>query len=180
MLKNVAGFLVFTIMINSVLFAYFDLNNIDFDTSRETILTLPELERSENVEWSKNDQEVICLAENIFHEARNQSVEGMQAVGFVTLNRVDHVDYPDSVCEVVYEPFQFSWTIDVPVVSLSNKIERVAWEQSLQVSLDIMNGVVYNSLYGVTHYHTTKVDPIWNRDKALVAYIDDHVFYRSN
>ena len=51
-----------------------------------------------------------CLAMNIYHEARSESMQGQIAVAQVTLNRVEHDKWPSTICEVVYEPKQFSWT----------------------------------------------------------------------
>ena len=51
-----------------------------------------------------------CLALNIYHEARSESMEGQIAVAQVTLNRVAHSEWPSTICEVVSEPKQFSWT----------------------------------------------------------------------
>ena len=46
---------------------------------------------------------------NVFHEAKNQSVEGQIAVAEVVMNRVD-TRYPNTVCEVVYQgPTRESW-----------------------------------------------------------------------
>ena len=46
---------------------------------------------------------VICLALNIYHEARNQPVTGQIAVSEVVLNRVLDEEYPDNICDVVYQ-----------------------------------------------------------------------------
>ena len=53
-----------------------------------------------------------CLALNIYHEARGERVEGQIAVAHVTMNRVNHEKWPSTICEVVYQPKQFSWTHD--------------------------------------------------------------------
>ena len=48
-----------------------------------------------------DEAEVVCLAENIYHEARGEGIEGMLAVGHVTMNRVESSRFPDTVCGVV-------------------------------------------------------------------------------
>jgi len=65
-----------------------------------------------------------CLALNIYHEARSESPLGQEAVGLVTMNRVQDKRYPDTVCDVVYQAHvdskgrpkrnkcQFSWYCD--------------------------------------------------------------------
>ena len=54
-------------------------------------------------------EETYCMAQNIYYEARGESLKGKQAVGNVVLNRVDHKKYPNTVCGVVYEAKRYSW-----------------------------------------------------------------------
>ena len=59
-----------------------------------------------------------CLTEALYFEARGESVAGQFAVAEVILNRVDHVNYPDTVCGVVNQgtgrrfACQFTYTCD--------------------------------------------------------------------
>jgi len=54
--------------------------------------------------------EVMCLAENMYHEAKNQGTAGWSAVASVTLNRVKDKRFPNTVCEVVKQgPTRESW-----------------------------------------------------------------------
>ena len=74
---------------------------------------------------------LICLALNIYHESRNQSVAGQVAVGETTMNRVAHKHYPNNVCDVVYQKGKkscaFSWTCDDKP---DKPYEKSAWEKS--------------------------------------------------
>ena len=80
---------------------------------------------SNSISSNHNESEdLICLAENIYWEARNQSLEGKLAVAHVTINRVESKKFPNDVCSVVkqtkYYPSgkidlhscQFSWYCD--------------------------------------------------------------------
>lgn len=122
-----------------------------------------------------DDPEVQCLAENLFHEARGEGVEGKLAVAFVTMNRVKHVRWADTVCEVVHEPYQFSWTHQDMTIDLDNPIERRSWEQSQEIALGVLNREYINDMIGVTHYHATHVSPDWG--KREVAQVGNHIFY---
>ena len=51
-----------------------------------------------------------CLALNVYHEARNQTIDGQYAVAHVTMNRVASSKHADNICDVVYANKQFSWT----------------------------------------------------------------------
>jgi len=69
--------------------------------------------RAEQIVNSISDEDRYCLQQNIFFEARNQSTLGQAAVAWVTLNRVESTRYPDTICEVVWQKSQFSWTIHI-------------------------------------------------------------------
>ena len=59
---------------------------------------------------SINNDELWCLANNIYFEARAESYAGKQAVANVTQNRLESKDHPDSYCGVVKEgPHRESW-----------------------------------------------------------------------
>ena len=46
-----------------------------------------------------------CLALNVYHEARNQTIDGQYAVAHVTMNRVASSKHADNICDVVYAHF---------------------------------------------------------------------------
>lgn len=52
----------------------------------------------------------MCLSLNIYHEARGESIDARGAVATVTINRTKDKDHPNSICGVVNESKQFSWT----------------------------------------------------------------------
>jgi len=60
---------------------------------------------------SKNKQEeILCLAQNIYFESRAESMSGKAAVGNVTKNRVEDDRWPNTYCGVVGEgPVRESW-----------------------------------------------------------------------
>ena len=65
---------------------------------------IPEVEEKEFKPINVFDvEEARCLAENIYHEARNQGTAGWLAVAAVTLNRVTDDRFPDSICGVVFQ-----------------------------------------------------------------------------
>ena len=55
-------------------------------------------------------QDVLCLIENMYFEARSDGYAGMYATTMVVMNRVDDHRYPDNVCDVVRQgPVRESW-----------------------------------------------------------------------
>lgn len=123
--------------------------------------------------------EVQCLAKNIYHEARGEGIEGMVGVASVTLNRVESFHFPDSICEVVYQPFQFSWVNEQMKLNLENHIERKAWEVSKDVALMVLIKGVPDDMLGVYNYHATHIKPKWSHKKIKHKTISNHVFYTS-
>lgn len=57
-------------------------------------------------------KELNCLALVIYKESRSESNLGQQLVAKVVLNRTMHPSFPKSICKVVYQKNQFSWTAD--------------------------------------------------------------------
>jgi len=65
-------------------------------------------------------QEMLCLAKNVYYEARGEPAAGQIAVAEVTMNRLASGRYADTLCGVVYQknwdPIRkryvgaFSWT----------------------------------------------------------------------
>ena len=50
-----------------------------------------------------------CLEKTLHSEAIGEPVEGIIAVLHVIQNRLNHKDYPSTLCKVVLQPKQFSW-----------------------------------------------------------------------
>lgn len=59
---------------------------------------------------------ILCLAEALYFEARSEPLDGKLLVAEVVINRVKHDDFPDTICEVVYQEGQFSWSDNKPVI----------------------------------------------------------------
>jgi spore germination cell wall hydrolase CwlJ-like protein len=127
-------------------------------------------------------EEVNCLALNVYFEARNQSINGQRAVAWVTMNRVESERYPDSICEVVWQDRQFSWTHDGKSDTPGgNVIEDAAWEIAQQIAVQVLVNNFESRrdpVRGATHYHADYVDPYWAEHYAEITTVDNHVFYK--
>lgn len=122
-----------------------------------------------------SDQE--CLALNLYHESRGESDIANIMVAGVVLNRVADEGWKDSICEVIFQDKQFSWTSD----GLSDKVrDSQSYLRLLSLSEWVLSN--QNSTMMITqnadHYHTTSITPNWDFSKLRkVAVIDNHVFY---
>jgi len=123
-----------------------------------------------------------CLQQNIYFEARNQSVIGQVAVAWVTMNRMEDSRYPDTICEVVWQRKQFSWTHDGKSDEPgSNILEQRAWEDAGLVADVVLLDWARDRSSPVEEavmYHADYVDPYWSASYDYVAKIDNHIFYR--
>ena len=113
-------------------------------------------------------KEFTCLVKNVYYEARGESPQGKQAVAKVTLNRVKHKAYPKSICGVVYQKRQFSWTIKPSKA----KIDKDDWQDSVNAATKAYNS---NKYFPPTHYHNFTVRPNWGLKRFAV--IGNHIFY---
>tara|TARA_R100000406_G_scaffold36761_1_gene24318 strand:+ start:203 stop:622 length:420 start_codon:yes stop_codon:yes gene_type:complete len=132
---------------------------------------------------------IMCLALNIYHEARDQPFIGQVAVAQVVMNRVYDDRYPNHPCEVVFQGPTYSWKPDFPVRHrcqfswyCDGKSDKVYDEDAYRQALTIAHGVYYDDLddfvEGATHYHATYVLPEWAESKTPVVQIGQHMFYR--
>ncbi|WP_316364255.1 cell wall hydrolase [Candidatus Thiodiazotropha sp. CDECU1] len=135
---------------------------------------------AETVEIS---EEIACLAQNIYFEARSESEQGQLAVGHVVMNRVAHKRYPDSVCAVVKQGgerrrhrCQFSWWCDG---RSDQPMNQKAWQQSLQLARTILAGDTKDPTDGALWYHADYVNPEWSSILVLGKKIGQHLFYLS-
>ena len=126
---------------------------------------------------------LMCMALNIFFEARSEPVQGQIAVAEVTLNRVASDDYPNTICEVVLQEnsqgCQFSWWCD-------GKSDLPKEHNSFQTSKSLAKLMIddgqYISVVGknATHYHTDDIKPYWSYDMVKVEQVGKHIFYAKN
>lgn len=114
--------------------------------------------------------EVQCLAKNIYHEARGESFKGKLAVAVVTINRTRKEGYPDTICGVVYQKGQFSWTTqNLKITDYSDYSDAIAAANMATDNPNILGN------FSATHYHNTSVAPAWGLKR--VAKIGKHIFY---
>lgn len=117
------------------------------------------------------DQELSCLAKTVYFETRGEPLNGQYAVAQVVLNRVNSEMYPNAICEVVYQQYQFSWT-----ASYTNPSAE-ALTDSVAVAKDVLNGKLISEFSEVLSFHNTSVNPGWASRMTFVGQIGHHLFY---
>jgi spore germination cell wall hydrolase CwlJ-like protein len=130
---------------------------------------------------SASVDDLRCLTEVVYYEARSEGESGQRAVAQVVLNRVRHPEYPASICGVVYQGSgqstgcQFSFTCDG---SRFRPVEQYAYAEAKRIAEDALNGSVYAPIGYATHYHTIAVRPYWSSSLAMIGLVGEHIFYR--
>ena len=124
---------------------------------------------------------LMCLALNIYFEARSEPIQGQIAIAEVTLNRVASPNYPDDICGVVLQDnsqgCQYSWWCD-------GKSDYPREENSLRTSKALAELMMeegdYISVIGseATHYHNDTVHPYWADEFVRIRRIGKHIFYK--
>jgi len=114
-------------------------------------------------------RETRCLALNIYHEARGESYLGKLAVAKVTINRTKDPKFPSTICGVVYQPGQFSWT-----AMHNRKIDQ----ESIRIAQRAIQGKHELSRFDALYFHNKSVSPPWARKFKKIKTIGTHAFYR--
>lgn len=142
-------------------------------------LPLPYQESTASKYRPIDDRELDCLAANIYYESRNQPALGQLAVGLTTVIRAREARWSNTVCGVVMQSKQFSWVNNLEEQTQRFSNSDLAYLEALTLSSKILSGDYDNviAVFKPTHFHTTKVNPKWNRNMAKLARINDHIFY---
>jgi len=136
----------------------------------------------QNAEASDENEDIYCLAKNIYFEAGNQPLAGRMAVAYVTINRMNHGLFPDNICDVVYQGgetkyrCQFSWYCDgkhdIPT-------DSETWLSSLVLANKLLNSYSLDITEGSLWYHANYIeDPYWSKELTLTVIINNHIFYK--
>jgi hypothetical protein len=118
--------------------------------------------------------EIECLALNIYHEGRNESQRAKLAIAAVTLNRVRSERFPDTICEVVWQPGQFSWTSDG---RSDQPREPREWRIALRLAENVYRHRRGSDVGDAVFFHRKDIRPDWADDLRVVRQVGDHVFY---
>ncbi len=127
--------------------------------------------------------QILCLALNMYSEARGSTEADQRAVAYVTVNRaIGENHYKGTLCGVVWQHAQFSWTTK----SVNEIIphEKEAWIKAQQNALNIYkeklaNVVAYFDITkGATHFYAPKLigSPAWAKHANNKEQIGGHIY----
>lgn len=90
---------------------------------------------------ARTEQGVMCLAENLYHEARGESPTSQRLIGTIVLARLTDAlrskrAPTKTLCGVVGADKQFSWTLDYKLAT--TRAEQTRWAQAVVLSRDLI------------------------------------------
>jgi spore germination cell wall hydrolase CwlJ-like protein len=127
--------------------------------------------------------ELLCLAENDYWEARSEDIAGRIAVARVVLNRAMDPRFPNNICDVVKqkkgpgEHCQFSWVCEHKT---DEAMDPKAWRDSLKIAAAVLQKdcAIPDPTGGALWYHASFTRPNWAAGFESTTIIGTHVFYR--
>lgn len=148
-------------------------------------------------------EQAFCLALNVYHESRGESLPGQIAVAQTTLNRVAHPLYPNTICDVVKDATAFrpnnpslpeinqcafSWYCDgkpdkVYLYSNGkfNYANAKAFVDASSIAILSILGKLPDNTKGATHYFNHHlVSPYWIDYYPVTRIIGQHTFLKRN
>ena len=136
---------------------------------------LPELVQA-YADVQTDDYQQDCLAAAVYFEARGEPIEGQLAVAEVVLNRAASGRYPSTICDVVTQPWQFSFVNATGAIPAADRSSD-AWRKAVAVARIAERGASRLLPRDVLWYHADYVAPSWGRRLARNTKIGLHIFY---
>ena len=115
---------------------------------------------------------LVCLALNVYFEARNEPDQAQMAIALVTINRAKK--FNKSLCEVVFEPHQFSWTHE-DFHKEPREGDR-AWKKAQRIAQKALTAKDFTG--GSRWFHRVDVFPKWRLKLKFHARYGQHLFYK--
>lgn len=117
-----------------------------------------------------------CLTQAIYYESAGEDFESKVAVAQVIINRKNSKKFSNSICGVVYQKSQFSFTLEKPkkLVNVNKRVYAECYEVAKTVLLENFR---LNSVKNALWYHTKQISPNWNKNMTKVAVVGNHIFY---
>ncbi len=117
---------------------------------------------------AQSSSDLYLLAKTVYAEARGEPYEGQVAVAAVILNRVESPDFPNTIAEVIYQPWAFTAVHD-------GQINLEPNETAYSAARDAMNG--WDPTYGCLYYYNASTATSkWIFTRTTVVTIGKHVF----
>ncbi len=145
-----------------------------------------------------DQEQAYCMAINIYHEARSESIAGQIEVAHATMERVRDKRFPSTICGVVLQTNRdslgrpklyrcsFSWFCDGKPDDIEfvkkGKFMIIDYRNFMtasMVALRVINGDYKSECEGANfYYNPTLASPRWAKHYTLKCRIGNHAFHR--
>lgn len=132
------------------------------------------------------DEEVMALT--LYGEARGASFNAKLGMAQVMWNRTKDKRFGSNIKEVVTKPKQFSCynDNDVNLQIIMGVVEdfdgnfnkNIHLRECYMIALAVINGYIQGKVKDSLFYHTTGVNPKWNKNMILEAKIGNTLFWK--
>ena len=116
--------------------------------------------------------DIHCLSHAVYWETRGVEAQGASMVADVILNRVESEEFPNSVCDVVNQPWQFaaSSAVGAPI------LETGAFGASVDVAIAAYLAEEREHEEALFFINHSVGVPGWARNMRVVGEAGDHIF----
>jgi hypothetical protein len=122
------------------------------------------------------DEQANCLATAVYFEARGESLDGQLAVARVVMNRAASSEYPNTWCDVVKQPWQFSFVQHGQFPAIT---DMDSWKTAQGVARVAMANIYPSLPSDVMWYHADYVHPSWGSRLTQFEKIGAHIFFKA-
>lgn len=122
------------------------------------------------------DRQVLATALYFEERSSKASDEEIAQIGYVILNRVGSKHYPNTVYEVVYQPYQFSFTHDGKSETMFNTKAR---DRAFKIAEQVLDGTITNKVDNADHYLNRNISKAtWWKKMKFKGRFHNHWFYK--
>lgn len=130
----------------------------------------------------ENAKDTICMTDALFHEARGEPAKGKLLVIKTIQNRAKDPRWAASTpCEVIYAPYQFSFTLLDKKELNKRKLDQIFTWVELMKYVNLVEHVEDPvGFEGVNHYLRCdwRERTSWEDNMTFLGQVGDHCFYR--
>lgn len=117
-----------------------------------------------------------CFTDNLYHEARGEPILGLVLVGESVINRKNDKRWPSTICKVIYQPKQYSWTS----LPLKKHKDEKLYKLLEDLAYIMLSKPTLENTTGINHYLRCdirdKVD--WWEEMEFLGAVGNHCFYK--
>ena len=123
---------------------------------------------------TQTDKQINCLALTVYHESRSLDLDQQISVAWVVINRTKNKKFPSTICKVVWQPNQFTWT---NVIKDYRPKDEKAWNKANKIALLVYKNRLFDPTKGSNFFYEKNMKkPKWAY-KMKIKYEGKHFIF---